>query len=280
MIQKFIFLFLLTASFNTFACELPKDEPIKIGCSYNCDIFYRFRIMMTAWGMGHRVKFINMTEYKDLKQALDEVDAIVLPGGADIDPKYYLDSITPELAEYTKRNLSLVNFSAEGRRRDPFEYDLVKLYSSDDEYQNLPMLGICRGLQMMAVAQGIPLYLDIKTELGIKNRMYLFDRVSIVPSHDDSLMDSLYRKNQLMGFKLHHQGIRLPYYEVHQNDYPLTRITSFSNNNKIAESIEYTHRPALGVQFHPERSSSGTSVPIFKWMLEKACEYKTSRQKE
>jgi gamma-glutamyl-gamma-aminobutyrate hydrolase PuuD len=279
MMQKLLLFFILTFSLTGITCELPKNEVLTIGCSNDCSFIYRFRIMMTAMGMGYKVKFINMPSYKDLRKSLAEVDAVVLPGGADIDPKYYLDSITPELADYTKRNLSLVNFSKEGQRRDPFEYSLVKLYSQDDAFKNLPMLGICRGLQMMAVAQGIPLYLDIKTELGISNRMNRFDTISIV-SDSDSLMDSIYKNDEIKGFKLHHQGIRLPYYEIHNSNYPLTKVTSYSNENKIAESIEYLHRPALGVQYHPERSFSAASVPVFRWVLQKACEYKTSHKKE
>jgi putative glutamine amidotransferase len=280
MIKKFIlFAFLLSLSISSQAkCELPQGEVIKVGCTYHCDFFYRFRLTMTAWMMGYKTRISNLQLRPDMAQAMSEVDGILLPGGADIDPKYYLESIRPELRDYTLNNLRLVNFSEEGKKRDPFEYELVKLYSQDEKFKDLPMLGICRGLQMMSVAQGIPLYLDIKTELGIKNRYRRFDRIIPVRG-EDSLMSSLYRKN-VKGFKLHHQGIRVPYYDENQTDYPNTKITAYSNNRKIAEAIEYTHRPALGVQYHPERSFSRASVPVFRWFLNKACEYKTSSMKD
>jgi gamma-glutamyl-gamma-aminobutyrate hydrolase PuuD len=277
MIKKvFIPLLVSVVSFSALACELPRGEVIKVGCTYNCDFFYRFRITMTAWGMGYSTKIINLNKQSDMTKAMSEVDAILLPGGADIDPKYYLDSVSPELQEYTKTNLDLVHWSNEGKVRDPFEYSLVKKYSEDETYKNLPMLGICRGLQMMSVAQGIPLYLDIKTELGIKNRMRKFDQISVA---DDSLIQSIYPAKSFKGFKLHHQGIRVPYYEANRHNYPLTKVTAYSNDRKIAEAIEYTHRPALGVQYHPERSYTGTSVPVFRWFLTKACEYKKERSR-
>ncbi|MFP5384643.1 MAG: gamma-glutamyl-gamma-aminobutyrate hydrolase family protein [Bacteriovoracia bacterium] len=280
MIKKIVFLlFAFTLSFSSWSCELPKGETINIGCSYDCSFFYRFRLIMTAWGMGYSAKITTLHDQPDMKRAMSEVDAILLPGGADIDPRFYLDEVTPELREYTLSNLNLVKYSNEGRERDPFEYALVKTYSEDESFKNVPMLGICRGLQMMSVAQGIPLYLDIKTELGIKNRYNRFDRVSLLNGMD-SLIKELYQRKSFKGFKLHHQGIRVPYYEKNQSQYPLTRVTAFSNNRKIAEAIEYTHRPALGVQYHPERSFSGTSVPVFKWLLTKACEYKKSARKE
>lgn len=275
----FVLGFTSIISFSALACELPKGESITIGCSYDCDFFYRVRLFMTAWGMGYSTKIVNLREKSDLKKSMGEVDAILIPGGADIDPKYYLKNVTEELREYTKKNLRLVNFTKEGSYRDPYEYELVKTYSRDENYKDLPLLGVCRGLQMMSVAEGIPLYLDIKTELGIKNRRNLFDRIH--PTNENkTLMNSLYSKEVFKGYKLHHQGIRVPYFNQHQGKYPHTKITAFSNNKSIAEAIEFTHRPALGVQYHPERSFTGTSLPVFKWLLTKACEYKTSSRKE
>lgn len=269
--------FTLFISFSASAsrCELPEGETLNIGCSYECDFFYRFRVIMTGWGMGYKTKFINLQTQSNLKEALKSVDAVLMPGGADIDPKYYVDAISPDLRDYTLKNLHLVEFSREGEYRDPFEYELVKTYSEDEEYKYLPLLGVCRGLQMMSVVQGIPLYLDIKTELGIRNRRNLFDRIRVTNS--ESLINNIYTSNSFKAFKLHHQGIRVPYYEQNISQYPNTKVTAYSNDRKIAEAIEYTHRPALGVQYHPERSFSGASVPVFRWFLNKACEYKTGR---
>ena len=208
---------------------------------------------------------------------MNEVDGILLPGGADINPEYYLKNVSSELRDYTRKNIQLFISTKEGQVRDPFEYSLVKLYSQDEQFKDLPMLGVCRGLQMMSVAQGIPLYLDIKTEVGIKNRKNLFDKIKVA-EESQSLIQSLYSSKTFKGYKSHHQGIRVPYYQENHGQYPQTRITAFSNDRKIAEAIEYTNRPALGVQFHPERSFSGTSVPVFRWFLTKACEYKNSRK--
>lgn len=267
----------LTLSFSALACNLPRGEVLKIGCTYECDLFYRFRITMTAWGLGYSTQIINLQrESGDAKEALGLVDGVLFPGGADIDPKYYLPKVSPELRDYTEKNLHLVEWSEEGRERDPFEYELLREYSENEMHKSLPFLGICRGMQMMSVVQGIPLYLDIKTELGIRNRRNLFDRISLEPT--GSLMSSLYRKKTFRGFKLHHQGIRVPYYTENASSYPNTKVSAYSNNKRIAEAIEYTHRPALGVQYHPERSFSTTSVPVFRWFLTKACEFKKSRK--
>jgi gamma-glutamyl-gamma-aminobutyrate hydrolase PuuD len=157
---------LLTLVTPALACKLPPRSRLTVGCAYGCDFIYRFRLRLSALVMGYPVDFVNMRHFSDSRLAMNSVDAILIPGGADINPSFYLDSVTPELADYTRSNLHLVNFSKEGEYRDEFEYDLVTSYSEDSQFEKLPMLGICRGMQMMSVAQGIPLSLDIKTELG------------------------------------------------------------------------------------------------------------------
>lgn len=228
---------------------------------------------MVALKFGYKIDFIEMNKAPEMLTVMKEVDAILIPGGADIDPKYYLESVSDDLREYTQNNLMLVNFSKEGRERDPFEYSLVKKYSSMEEFKHLPLLGICRGMQMMSVAEGIPLYLDIKTELGIPNRYNKFDSI-IIDFQNDSLMSSLFGSDSFKAFKLHHQGIRVPYFMEHQSQFQKVRLSASSHKQKIIEALEYTHRPALGVQFHPEKSFSGTANPILGWFLTRACEYK------
>lgn len=127
---------------------------------------------------------------------------------------------------------------------------------------------------MMSVAKGIPLYLDIKTELGIPNRIWKLDRINL--EEGESLMSSLYGDRKFSGFQLHHQGIRVDYYQSHQNSYSNVRVSSYSNQGLIAESIEYTNQPALGVQYHPEKSLPETAAPVFNWFLTQACEHKNS----
>lgn len=264
---------ILATSFQSPGCELPEGERITVGCTYDCDIFYRFRLTLAGLRLGYPLNIINLQKSTDLKESLKQIDGVLIPGGADIDPKYYLDSVTPELRAYTMKNLHLVEWSREGRIRDNFEYSVVKHYSSDEDFKTLPMLGICRGLQMMSVAQGIPLYLDIKTELGFRNRRNVFDKI-IPLKTEKSIFSSIYQDKKFRAFKLHHQGIRVPYFKEHAEMYPQMKVTAFSNNNTIAEALEYTHRPALGIQYHPERSFSYAGFPVFKWFLTKACVHK------
>jgi len=257
-------------------CELPRGEKLTIACTTGCDFIYRFRLNLAAIKLGLRLDIINLQNQSSPIDSLGTIDGLLAPGGADIDPEYYLKNVSAELQNYTRQNLGLVKFTEEGRNRDPFEYDILSRYNQDEKYQHLPLLGICRGMQMMTVVQGIPLWLDIKAELGIKNRRNRMDRIFIKP--EDSLMQEIYKNNDFLGFKLHHQGIRLPYYEENKSQYPNVRVSALSNDSKIGESLEYLHRPALGVQYHPEKSFSNTSFPLFRWFLTEACEYRNSRK--
>lgn len=267
---------LLVSTFVHANCKLPVSEKITIGCTYKCDIYTKARITAVAAKLGYRVKFINLSQ----KEAPSKVDSIIFPGGADIHPKFYLKDVSPELRAYTESNLHLAVLTEEGKKRDFFEYTLLnRLINDPDQYKKLPILGICRGMQMMSVAQGIPLYLDIKTELGIPNRIRKFDVINF--SDDSSLMASLYPdRNQVKGFEMHHQGIRVDYFQNHRDQYPNVEVTAYSNKGKVAEVIEYKDMTALGVQFHPEKSHPKTTYPIFHWLLTKACEFKTSKKGE
>ncbi len=77
-------------------------------------------------------------KYPDAPGALlDSVDAVLFSGGADIDPRYYGQDPDPQLG-------------AVDPKRDAFE---LALYT-EARAREIPILGICRGIQLVAVAEG------------------------------------------------------------------------------------------------------------------------------
>lgn len=240
-------------------------EVITIGCTTKCSFFYKNALKRVSTLTGIPVSIVDLS----ISQLpLERLDGIVIPGGADINPDYYLPFVEKDLQEYTRNLDHLINYSEEGRRRDPIEFSLLKKYFADEGSRDLPILGICRGMQMLAVSQGIPLYVDIKRELGIRNRRYIYDRILV--KDEESLMRNLFPTISFLGFKQHHQGIRMNYYLKHMNRWPKVKITSYSNRNLIAESMEFKDRPVLGVQFHPEKDFGHERKSIFRWLLTKA----------
>lgn len=265
-ISVFLCLFLLAGSVLA--------ETLTIGCATKCDVFFRYALKKVSKLNNVTVKLVDVSADGPVID-WKKYDGIIFPGGADIDPSYYLPAIEPELQEYTRSLDHLVNYSEEGKRRDPIEYNMLKEYFSKPELGDLPVLGVCRGMQMLAVSQGIPLYVDIKTELGIRNRRYLYDRIQMEPG--ESLMNELF-SSTFKGFERHHQGIRVSYFKEHQNRWSNLKITSYSNNGTIAESLEFSDRPVFGVQFHPENDFGFERNRIFGWLISKAKERKFSKQ--
>lgn len=259
--MKIIFaLFVSLLSFSIFA------ETITIGCATKCDVFFRLALSKVGKLHGITVKMVDVSAAGPVVD-WNKYDGIIFPGGADIDPSYYLTEVESELRDYTRSLDHLVKYSKEGKRRDPVEFNMLKEYFSREELGDLPVLGVCRGMQMLAVSQGIPLYVDIKTELGIRNRRYLYDRIHMEPGQ--TLMNELF-SDTFKGFERHHQGIRVSYFQQHQNRWSNMKITSYSNNGTIAESLEFSDRPVLGVQFHPENDFGFERNRIFGWLIGKA----------
>src|SRR4051794_13554177 len=127
MKMLYLLIAVLLSPFVQASCKMPAGEKIIIGCTYQCDFATRFRLRGAATRLGYKLKFINISNNKDITESLSGLDSVLIPGGADIHPKYYLKNVTPELREYTENNLSLVKFSEEGKRRDIFEYTLLKV---------------------------------------------------------------------------------------------------------------------------------------------------------
>jgi putative glutamine amidotransferase len=259
--KKSLLFFILFLSFHSQAeCQLKSDHKLKIGCSTECGFFYRLRLATNALSLGYPIQIVDLSNKEN---SLSDVDGFIIPGGVDIDPKLYLSKIDPEFKKFAR-------LTSEGSKRDAIEAKLLAEYQEKDSLKALPLLGICRGMQMMSVAKGIPLYVDLKNELGLENRVYTFDKISTEQA-------SISLPENFSGMKLHHQGLNLDYFQANKSSFPDVKITAFSNNGKIAEAIEYEGRPALGVQFHPEMSPSHVATPIFQWFLTQSCKRKNSK---
>lgn len=262
--------FISTSLWATDACRPPENRALIIGHTYDLDWFTTFRMKNSARLMGYKIRFKDLRTIQSDVEALRSIDALLIPGGADIHPNYYMrDSLPPEILATVQKFQSYYIASKEGEVRDPHEYSLLLTYGSSPEFTTLPFLGICRGMQMMAVAKGIPLIVDIKAELGIKNRHNRFDRFHV--TDEVSAMGDLFPAGTNIGFKLHHQNPRMDYLQSYAYRHPEVKVTANSFKGKLVEAIEFTDRPALGLQFHPEKSLPKVKHRIFKWLLEKAC---------
>jgi putative glutamine amidotransferase len=185
---------------------------------------------------------------------LDLVDALVLAGGADVDP-----------AAYGEEPHATVKGTVP--ERDAFEIALVTRAIERD----IPFLGICRGMQVMNVARGGTLIQHLPDDVGHEDHrrsLGSFDN----SDHDVRLAhDSLAARaahEELHGTKSHHhQGVA----RVGDG----LEVTGWATIDDLPEALEVpANRFALGVQWHPEADSTS---PLIAALVEEARAYRAER---
>lgn len=193
-----------------------------------------------------------------LSGMLERVDGIIMTGGEDIDPlKWYGEEPLRALGEVAPE-------------RDAFDIALVRLAVS----KGLPVLGICRGHQLINVAFGGTLYQDINSqvkEIYVKHNQSAptyYGTHSII-IEKGSLLNKLIGLDSIAVNSFHHQAVK--------DVAPGFKITSRSKDG-IVESIEKITSKGdapkiFGVQFHPEAftaNNNNTFFSIFKYLVEQA----------
>lgn len=191
-------------------------------------------------------------------EAVARADGVILTGGDDIDPKLYRNDLPPELAR---------TLSPPEPNRDIWEKEVIAEVFS----QRKPLLGICRGHQMLNVALGGTLIVDIATELpeALNHRQMdkKSDLVHDVEVEPDSILGQLAGRKTFGVNSTHHQAVgRLA---------PTLRAVAKSSDG-VVEASELKDRAnapfLLTMQFHPERLIDRSEVfrQIFNGFVE-AC---------
>jgi putative glutamine amidotransferase len=178
---------------------------------------------------------------------VEELDGLVLQGGADVAPESYGE--TPLDPRWKGDAV-----------RDRYELALLRAFIA----QGKPVVGVCRGCQLLNVAFGGTLYQDIATQRPDAQAHVdpeLFDqlehRVRFAPG---SRLAELYGGlSELSVTSIHHQSIKTPGKEI--------AVEAVSAHDGIVEAIRWTGTGyVVGVQWHPEfhlgRSSLADSAPI------------------
>lgn len=190
------------------------------------------------------------------------VDGILFAGGGDIHPAYFKEEPLEgfEMGEIQPQ-------------RDSFE---IRLYR-EAERRRLPMLGICRGIQVMAAAAGGSIYQDIDTGIKRAQRIRHMQKAPdwcethLVRLDADSMLGKIYRAEQIMTNSFHHQAVRQTPEQF--------RVNAWSADGVI-EGMESLELPfCIGVQWHPERTSDrdeGTAE-LFRAFVRAASGYQEER---
>jgi len=175
----------------------------------------------------------------ELAELVRRADGVLMTGGEDIEPKHYAPDLAPELAATVKETEP---------ERDVLEITLVK----EIFRQRKPLLCICRGHQMLNVALGGTLIVDIPSQLpgALKHKQMERKMEPVHETHiaSDSQLATLLSASQIGVNSTHHQA-------VDRVAAPL-RVTGRAPDG-VVEAMELKDSSQLpflqSVQFHPER---------------------------
>jgi len=194
-----------------------------------------------------------------LKILAHRLDGIILSGGPDIDPSYFHEMPHPCLGSVCpQRDETEIFITAE----------IIKL--------SKPLLGICRGLQVMNVAMGGTLYQDISSNIKepIKHiqdapRWHKSHEIEIVDI--DSLIYKIIGKRRIRVNSFHHQSVERPA--------PDFKITALAPDGVIEAMESNVGGFCLGVQWHPEELiDDAIHLRLFESMIDAAKDVKTRRK--
>ena len=200
-----------------------------------------------------------------LCQTLDKVDGILLSGGGDINPLLLGEEPVPGLHGICPQ-------------RDEMELLLVR----EAYNRQLPILGICRGIQVLVAALGGTLYQDLNTQYSeaplVKHDQDL-DRAyasHTVRLEDGSTLSRLFPEAKKKGLPVnsfHHQAVQTPG--------PLLHITAKATDGVIEAVESNEFKSIIGVQWHPEcfiTRGERYMMPLFNWLVSEASSFAEAKR--
>ncbi len=179
---------------------------------------------------------------------LDSIDALLLTGGADLNPLWTNEEPAPTLGHINAAR------------------DLPELLITRLAYNRcVPIMGICRGLQMLTVALGGTVLQDMGPKEGRLKHSQDADKSE--PTHSvtllpNTMLRSLFNNDEHIYVNtFHHQAVSTPG--------PKLKVSALAPDG-IIEAVESNeHKALLGVQWHPEWLKAD-GQPLFRWLINEA----------
>ena len=186
-----------------------------------------------------------------VKEVVDRLDAVILSGGEDPDPANYGQRATGRLGTISPR-------------RDAFDFEVVRYVLRETEK---PVLAICRGTQVMNVAMGGSLHIDLEAAGKLAHMLSMYPLH--MESHEVEIAKDT-RLAQIFGAgvcginSFHHQAIK----DVAEG----FSVVATSLPDGVVEAIELPgKRFVLGVQWHPEEMTQlENHLELFKALVQAA----------
>lgn len=199
-----------------------------------------------------------LADKESIVNTLEHIDGLILSGGGDYNPLYCGEQPSPRLHSIND------------------ERDLPELLITRMAYhRQLPILGICRGIQTLAMALDGMVEQDISAAQNVKHSQ---DADRTVPTHTvtitpDSTLYNIYGQEQIAVNSFHHQAVKDPEVAAALTGrQPRFKAVAFSDD-KVVEAMESCeYKSIIGVQWHPECLDEG--LPLFRWLVAEADSYR------
>jgi len=200
-----------------------------------------------------------MTNVSVLEDLVKDIDGLVMVGGDDVNPSYYNEKAIPNVNEIDSV-------------RDIYDFILLKLATD----RNIPILGICRGMQVLNVAFGGSLYQDIPIQVK-SNIEHKQKQTRDIATHDviieaDSKLASILGTTRVKTNTYHHQSVKAIA--------PNFKVTAKTEDGIIEAMEAYPNRSILAVQWHPEAHAAKgdtTMQKLFKFIVKEADTFRRAK---
>ena len=184
------------------------------------------------WIEDENVIILDAYTIKNTDSILKLADGIILTGGEDINPLEYNNTTNLKVC-------GDINYKRDTLERKLFDFALEN---------KIPLIGVCRGMQMMNVASGGTLYGDIPTEIGTevihRNNGEVYHEIALC---DTSTLIFPIDTDTIMVNSWHHQGLKI------MPNHLRVIARSFDGLAEAVVMDRSIHPFMIAVQFHPER---------------------------
>jgi putative glutamine amidotransferase len=236
------------------------DSQRKVPTVYSFDYLKKNYYQAIIKAGGAPILLPNLEKLKLLDQIFPLVDGLLMSGGEDLDPIFYGEKV-----EFPSVNIR--------KERDNFELELVK----KAHFKKIPILGICRGLQLINVLFGGSLYQDLKQNKNFSDHTLKgsvgYGGKHLINIMPQSKLFSILKKDKIQVNTSHHQMVK--------NLAEGFVVSAISETDGVIEGIEYKEADYLiAVQWHPEiMIDEKNSQLLFLSLVSAAKEY-NQKQKE
>lgn len=188
-----------------------------------------------------------------ISETLDRLDGIIFSGGGDHNPLWMGEQPVPQL-----HGINAV--------RDSAELLMARMAAN----RQMPMLGICRGMQTITIALGG----HVKQDIDAPTLKHSQDADRSEPTHTvrierDTMLYDAMRCDEITVNSFHHQAVDEAGAHL--------RIVATAPDG-VAEAVESSdYKSVIGVQWHPEWLGED-GLPLFRWLTDRAADYRKAQQ--